>query len=172
MLLRGFSKAAHEHVLVFAVPINAFINPWLSATLMALQTVFMSGLTLAYCLWISPEEIFDITTSNGIHDCSIVLFVIAERVPAAKKYRNAFKVIRQRVIDRIPAMGPAERRSRERVPGLRAELAASGSFPFESNVQYEIEGHFGVDKETLDQLSHVLTDIASDYNVALLRSPS
>lgn len=86
---------------------------------MALQTVFMagkfchlnlhlqiyvdnlSGLTLVYCLWIWLDEIFDMTTSNSIHDCSIVLFVIAERVPSAKKCRNAFEVIRQRVIDQV-----------------------------------------------------------------------
>jgi hypothetical protein len=135
---------------------------------MALQTVFMSGLTLVYCLWFSPENVFDTTTSNGIHDCSVVLFVIAERVPAAKRYRNTFEVIRQRVIDRISAMGPTERRSRETVPGLSADLAASRSFLFEPNYQTEAEGCFDVNEEALDQLSHILTDMAGDYNTGPL----
>ena len=122
----------------------------------------MAGLTLVYCLWISPEDLFDSTTSNGIHDCSIVLFVIADRVPAAKRYRNAFEIIRQRVIDRISTTPPAERRSRETVPGLTADLAASASYPFEAAVGHEGAGHFDVDEGSLEQVSHILTDIAGE----------
>jgi hypothetical protein len=129
---------------------------------MALQTVFMAGLTLVYCLWISPEEIFDSTTSNGIHDCSIVLFVIADRVPAAKRYRNAFEVIRQRVIDRISTAPPTERRSRETVPGLTAELADSASYPFESSANSSGNGHFNVDDGSFEQLSHIITDMTGE----------
>lgn len=129
---------------------------------MALQTVFMAGLTLVYCLWISPADIFDSTTSNGIHDCSIVLFVIADRVPAAKRYRNAFELIRQRVIDRISTAPPAERRSRETVPGLTADLAASASNPFEAAAGYTEAGHFGVDERSLEQVSHILTEMAGE----------
>jgi hypothetical protein len=131
-------------------------------SLMALQTVFMAGLTLVYCLWISPHDIFDATTSNGIHDCSIVMFVIAERVPAAKKYRNAFEVIRQRVIDRISESDLDEVHSRETVKGLTADLAASGCYPIQSNFQYGTEVQFGVDEEALGQLSHILTDMAGN----------
>ncbi|KAN0096599.1 Fungal specific transcription factor domain containing protein [Hyaloscypha variabilis] len=68
-------------------------------SLMALQTVFMAGLTLIYCTWISPEEIFSSATSNDINACNIVLFVITERWPGAKKYRDAFEAIKQNVID-------------------------------------------------------------------------
>jgi hypothetical protein len=138
---------------------------------MALQTVFMAGLTLVYCLWISPEEIFDATTSNGIHDCSIVLFVIADRVPAAKKYRNAFEVIRQRVIDRISTTAPAERRSRETVPGLTAELAASASYPFDAGQGSAGDEHFDVDEGSLEQLSYILTDMAGEQFPGYMHHP-
>ncbi len=37
--------------------------------------------------------------SNNINACSIVLFVITERWPAAKKYRDAFETVKQIVID-------------------------------------------------------------------------
>jgi hypothetical protein len=57
------------------------------------------GLTLIYCTWISPEEIFNSATSNDINACSIVLFVITERWPGAKKYRDAFEAVKQNVID-------------------------------------------------------------------------
>ncbi|KAK5708978.1 hypothetical protein LTR17_020204 [Elasticomyces elasticus] len=113
-------------------------------SLMALQTVFMagqfrnhsrgafaeltrSGLTLVYCAWLSPEDIFNSTVSNDVNACCIVLFVrsslpsrqhnaaeqlqrrvysarlwlrvITERWPAARKYRDAFEIVKQIVID-------------------------------------------------------------------------
>lgn len=70
-------------------------------SLMALQTVFMAGLTLIYCTWISPEQVFSSKTNNDIHACSIVLFVITERWPGAKKYRDIFEVVKLNVIDLI-----------------------------------------------------------------------
>ncbi|KAK5710838.1 hypothetical protein LTR15_012815 [Elasticomyces elasticus] len=87
-------------------------------SLMALQTVFMAGLTLVYCAWLSPEDIFNSTVSNDVNACCIVLFVrislpsrqhnaaeqlqrrvITERWPAARKYRDAFETVKQIVID-------------------------------------------------------------------------
>ncbi|KAK5701361.1 hypothetical protein LTR17_022644 [Elasticomyces elasticus] len=59
-------------------------------SLMALQTVFMAGLTLVYCAWLSPEDIFNSSVSND---------VITERWPAARKYRDAFETVKQIVID-------------------------------------------------------------------------
>lgn len=61
------------------------------------------GLTLIYCTWISPEEIFSSATSNDINACSIVLFVITERWPGARKYRDAFEAVKQNVIDPLAA---------------------------------------------------------------------
>ncbi|EXJ90263.1 hypothetical protein A1O1_03362 [Capronia coronata CBS 617.96] len=123
---------------------------------MAVQTVFMAGLTLAYCIWISPDDIFDLTASNGIHDCSIVLFVIAERVHSAKKYRNAFEVIRQRLIDqKISSQTHASRRPREAVVGLTEELAPS-VHTFDVNMPFE------VDNGGYEQFSQIITDITGE----------
>lgn len=108
-----------------------------------------AGLTLAYCIWLSPDDVFDMTTSNGIHDCSVVLFVIAERVAAAKKYRNAFEAIRQRVIDHIQNPKP---QLREALPSLTTELpprrSASGSMTF--------------DDESYEQISQIMADMAGE----------
>lgn len=120
-------------------------------SIMALQTVFMAGLTLVYCIWISPDEIFDITTSNGIHDCSIVLFVVAERVPAAKKYRNAFEVIRQRVIDQVS--DSSSRQPRQTMSGLVAELAPSIQ-------SWEANQPFGVDHDSFEQFSQIISEMS------------
>lgn len=96
-------------------------------------------------------------TSNGIHDCSIVLFVIAERVQSASKYRNAFEVIRQRVIDQIAQA--SERRPREAVAGLTAELAPSAQ-AFEVNMPFE------VDNSSFEQFSQIITDMTGEDFVA------
>lgn len=71
----------------------------------------MLGLTLIYCTWISPEEIFNSATSNNINACSIVLFVITERWPGARKYRDAYETVKQCVIDPLAEgknQGPRE----------------------------------------------------------------
>ncbi|KAI1344645.1 fungal-specific transcription factor domain-containing protein [Xylariaceae sp. FL0016] len=120
---------------------------------MALQTVFMAGLTLVYCIWISPNDIFDMTTSSGIHDCSIILFVIAERVHSAKKYRNAFEVIRQQVIDKI-AQAP-ERQPREAVTGLNEVLAPS-AHSFEPNTPFD------VDMNSFEEFSQIIADMTGE----------
>ena len=111
------------------------------------------GLTLVYCIWIAPDEIFDLTTSNGIHDCSILLFVIAERVEPAKKYRNAFEVIRQRVIDQISTA--PERHSRQTVTGLTADLAPSTQ-------TFQISQLFEVDNGSFEQFSQIITEMAGE----------
>ncbi|KAI0483343.1 fungal-specific transcription factor domain-containing protein [Xylariaceae sp. FL0804] len=120
-------------------------------SIMALQTVFMAGLTLVYCIWISPDDIFDITTSNGIHDCSIVLFVIAERVRTAKKYRNAFEVIRQRVIDQVS--DGSSRKPRGVLSGLVAELGPSVH-------SFEVNRPFEVDHDSFEQFSQIISEMS------------
>jgi len=70
-------------------------------SLMALYSAFLSGLTVLYCLWLSPSEIYNISTSNDLNACSIVLYVITERWPGARKYRDVFESIRQCVLNLI-----------------------------------------------------------------------
>lgn len=122
-------------------------------SMMALQSVFMAGLTLVYCIWISPDEIFDALTSTGINDCSIVLFVMAERVKMAKKYRNAFEVIRQRVIDSISNGDKAN--PRQAVGGLAAQLQSTVT-------SFEINQPFEVDDDSYEQFSYILAEMTGE----------
>lgn len=93
-------------------------------------------------------------TSNGINDCSIVLFVIAERVQSAKRYRNAFEVIRQKVIDRISEA--PERRRRETVPGLTQELVAPSSYASQPSMPFEAnEGGY-------EEFSRIIQDMTGE----------
>lgn len=93
-------------------------------------------------------------TSNGINDCSIVLFVIAERVHSAKRYRNAFEVIRQKVIDRISE--DPERRRRETVHGLTQELVAPSSYASQPSMPFEVnEGGY-------EEFSRIIRDMTGE----------
>jgi hypothetical protein len=86
-------------------------------SLMALHSVFLAGmdnmaapntpadvvtgLTLIYCTWISPQEVFSIKTSSDMNACSIVLYIITERWPGAKKYRDTYEAIKQSLLESV-----------------------------------------------------------------------
>lgn len=59
------------------------------------------GLTLVYCTWISPQEVFSIKTSNDTNACSIILYIITERWPGAKKYRDTYEAIKQSLLESV-----------------------------------------------------------------------
>ncbi|KAH3956156.1 hypothetical protein HBI68_195890 [Parastagonospora nodorum] len=80
-------------------------------SLMALHSVFLAGLTLIYCTWLSPKSVFGMKTSNDMNACSIVLYIITERWPAAKKYRDVFENVKQTVLESIEENGYEERKA-------------------------------------------------------------
>ncbi|KAH6679781.1 putative Zn(II)2Cys6 transcription factor [Halenospora varia] len=56
----------------------------------ALHSVFIAGVTMCYCLFIAPS-LWTFTVSNDLRACSSALFVMAERTPVVKKYRDALE---------------------------------------------------------------------------------
>ncbi|KAE9370898.1 hypothetical protein N431DRAFT_510353 [Stipitochalara longipes BDJ] len=63
-----------------------------------LQTVFLAGLTLVYCVWHSPSHAA-IKTMSALSDCSIMLYIMTERWPNIKRYRDAFETIKRTVLE-------------------------------------------------------------------------
>ncbi|KAK5265338.1 hypothetical protein LTR96_009240 [Exophiala xenobiotica] len=63
----------------------------------ATQSLFLAGLTLIYCIWHSFDETSSYVLRNAVTDCSIMLYVMTERWPAALKYRNAFERVKRTV---------------------------------------------------------------------------
>lgn len=59
---------------------------------LSIQSVFLAGLTLIYCAWLAPPNF--LTTEPALGDCQLLLYVIAERYPSAKKYRDIFERLR------------------------------------------------------------------------------
>jgi len=55
-----------------------------------LHSVFIAGVTICYCLFIMPA-LWTFSVSNDLRACSSALFVMAERTPVVKKYRDALE---------------------------------------------------------------------------------
>ncbi|KAH7038049.1 fungal-specific transcription factor domain-containing protein [Microdochium trichocladiopsis] len=67
----------------------------------AVQTVFVSGITLLYALWTHQRDAWSVTLSNDIRACSLVLFVMGERAPWVRKYRDAFELLVTATMDKL-----------------------------------------------------------------------
>ncbi|TID00265.1 putative transcriptional regulatory protein [Colletotrichum higginsianum] len=93
----------------------------------AVQTVFVAGVTLLYGLWTQGDAVWSVALSNDIRACSLVLFVMGERAPWVRKYRDAFEVLVNAALEKLQdkECGLAEMASAR----MRAEKAtgASGS---------------------------------------------
>ncbi|KAL5344068.1 fungal-specific transcription factor domain-containing protein [Aspergillus crustosus] len=69
----------------------------------AVQTVFVSGVMMLYCLWTHGDGVWSIRLSNNLRACSSVLFVMGERTPWVRRYRDAFEALVTVTMDRLEA---------------------------------------------------------------------
>jgi hypothetical protein len=72
----------------------------LAFTSVSLQSVFLAGLTLVYCMWHDHSH-NGFKNFGALTDCSIILYVMAERWPAGRKYRDLFESVKKSVLDVI-----------------------------------------------------------------------
>ncbi|KAJ5102971.1 hypothetical protein N7532_003500 [Penicillium argentinense] len=68
---------------------------------LAVQTVFMAGITLLYALWTHTDQVWTVRMSNDIRACSTVLFVMGERAAWVKKYRDAFELLVNAAMEKL-----------------------------------------------------------------------
>lgn len=68
---------------------------------LAVQTVFMAGITLLYALWTQTDQVWSVRMSNDIRACSTVLFVMGERASWVKKYRDAFELLVNAAMEKL-----------------------------------------------------------------------
>jgi hypothetical protein len=68
---------------------------------LAVQTVFMAGITLLYALWTHTDQVWTVRISNDIRACSTVLFVMGERATWVKKYRDAFELLVNAAMEKL-----------------------------------------------------------------------
>ncbi|SCN76727.1 related to transcription activator protein acu-15 [Fusarium fujikuroi] len=65
-----------------------------------LHAVFLSGFTLLYCIRACPS-IYSVERVGDVGACSTVLYVITEQWSSAKKYRDAFETIAEKMLDTV-----------------------------------------------------------------------
>ncbi|KAH6972816.1 fungal-specific transcription factor domain-containing protein [Ilyonectria sp. MPI-CAGE-AT-0026] len=59
----------------------------------AVQTVFVAGVTLLYGLWTQANALWSVSFADDVRACSLVLFVMGERASWVRKYRDAFEIL-------------------------------------------------------------------------------
>ncbi|KAH6661149.1 putative C6 transcription factor [Truncatella angustata] len=67
----------------------------------AVQTVFVSGITLLYGLWTQLHAVWSVSLANDIRACSLVLFVMGERASWVRKYRDAFELLVNATMEKL-----------------------------------------------------------------------
>ncbi|KAI1390332.1 fungal-specific transcription factor domain-containing protein [Hypoxylon trugodes] len=75
---------------------------------LSIQSVFLAGLTLIYCAWLAPPGFINV--DGPLTDCQILLYIVTERYPSARKYRDVFERIKSAIMD-IIAQGKHEPRN-------------------------------------------------------------
>ncbi|PLB47082.1 C6 transcription factor [Aspergillus steynii IBT 23096] len=76
---------------------------------LAVQTVFMAGITLLYALWTHAHDVWSVQMSNDIRACSTVLFVMGERAVWVKKYRDAFELLVNAAMEKLEVNDPSRK---------------------------------------------------------------
>jgi len=72
---------------------------------LAVQTVFVAGITMLYALWTNTDRVWSVRMSNDIRACSAVLFVMGERAAWVKKYRDAFELLVNATMEKLQGNG-------------------------------------------------------------------
>lgn len=100
------------------------------------------GLTLISCIWKSPEQALNMSTTNALSDCTIMLYVMAERWPTAGRYRDTFERLKQLVLGR----GTAEEQDDDNIilepstPAVNDSGLGGASNP-QTNTEYDVARH-------------------------------
>lgn len=57
-------------------------------------SLFLTGLTLIHCMWNFQDAITIFNATEALTDCTIMLYVMNERWPKARRYRRAFEQLK------------------------------------------------------------------------------
>ena len=71
----------------------------------AVQTVFVAGITLLYGLWTHPGRVWSVRLADDVRAASLVLFVMGERAPWVRKYRDAFELLVHAAMEKLQQRG-------------------------------------------------------------------
>ncbi|PCG99426.1 Transcription factor [Penicillium occitanis (nom. inval.)] len=87
---------------------------------LAVQTVFVSGITMLYALWGNTDKVWSVRMSNDIRACSTILFAMTERAPWVKRYRDTFELLVNAAMEKLQGNEAAK------TSGMAGMMAAQG----------------------------------------------
>ncbi|EED21851.1 C6 transcription factor, putative [Talaromyces stipitatus ATCC 10500] len=87
---------------------------------LAVQTVFVSGITMLYALWANTDKVWSVRMSNDIRACSAVLFAMTERAAWVKRYRDTFELLVNATMEKLQGNEAAK------TSGMAGMMAAQG----------------------------------------------
>ncbi|RDW80915.1 hypothetical protein BP5796_05613 [Coleophoma crateriformis] len=102
-------------------------------SLLGLHATYLAGLTLIYGFYLS-RSIFDFKFSSDIRACSTVLYIIAERWPAAAKYRDAFEELVANLIEADQQQSEPSSSSKEATITAGNEASSSSTWPVDHDL--------------------------------------
>ncbi|KAF5985068.1 transcription activator acu-15 [Fusarium coicis] len=109
-----------------------------------LHAVFLAGFTLIYCIRMCPS-IYSVERIGDVGACSTVLYVITEQWSSAKKYRDVFETISEKMLDAVKGQHlgnhSAERLSSRETHGA---TVINGPRPRESRMPHVLDGNFNI----------------------------
>ncbi|KAK7937902.1 uncharacterized protein PG986_014770 [Apiospora aurea] len=91
----------------------------------AVQTVFVAGITLLYGLWTHPGRVWSVRLADDVRACSLVLFVMGERAPWVRKYRDAFELLVNAAMEKLQQRSNGSSGGAEEVFAQVGETAAA-----------------------------------------------
>lgn len=74
---------------------------------MAVQSVFVAGVTLLYALWTRVHAVWSVALADDVRAASLALFVMSERAPWVRRYRDAFELLVRAAMDKLQGSGDA-----------------------------------------------------------------
>jgi hypothetical protein len=75
---------------------------------------------MLYALWANTDKVWSIQISNDIRACSTVLFVLTERAPWVKRYRDTFELLVNATMEKLQGNEAAK------TSGMVGMMAAQG----------------------------------------------
>ena len=80
------------------------------------------GLTLIYCMWQDTTTTIGFRNVGALSDCSIILYVMTERWPESRKYRDLFEAVKKSVLE---AIEEGKHIARTAVTSLKGDMQAT-----------------------------------------------
>ena len=134
----------------------------------ALHSIFVAGITMCYCLWISPT-LWSLQTANDLRAFSSVIHIIAERAPAVRKYRDALEELINATMEHISSSAPKDNTSHPTTSNTMENNLSPSSISNHNSTYLQVSPttltHFCEGDDSALQMLYQMTNLEGDVNL-------